>query len=204
MADKKFVQIGYYDESEEFQRGKLQAEDVEATNGKTAEDHITDTTIHLTADQRQKIEGAIQSTERGAVNGVASLDASGKVPASQLDLSKYTTQNNVADYSAMLALSTTDAPVNSYVFVSDASDDETVDEGWAIYRRVAGNGNAADWHKVAEGESLDVSFSTDELESDIEEAKEEAFKLDAAYCTDEQDMKSKNLRPGALILMAVE
>lgn len=202
MAGKEFVKIGYYVD-DEFKQGKLQAEDVEATNGKTAEDHITDTTIHLTVDQKQKIEGAIQSTEKGAVNGVATLGADGKVPADQLDLSRYVTAANVDEYNDMLVLSTTDAPVNSYVFVADASDDETVDEGWAIYRRVAGNGNASDWKKVAEGESLDVNFSTDELESDVEEAKDEALKLDAVYCTSEEDMKSKNLRQGAIVLMAV-
>lgn len=72
-----------------------------------------------------------------------------------------------------------------------------------------------DYVKVAEGESLDICFP--ELEQGINEAKTaadaaqdaaddataEAAKRDVALCTSEADMATKNLRDGAMVLMAV-
>lgn len=201
MAEKNFVQVGYK-QGEKFVPCNLRARDVVASDGTTVEDHIGNTGIHLTAEQARFISGAVQSSEKGAASGVATLDANGKVPASQLDLSKYQTSANVGDYNELLALSATDTPVNSYVFVADATGDSTVKEGWAAYRRVAAEGTATDWCKVSEGESLDITIP--DYETRINTAAAEAAKMDFAYCTSEADMAAKNLREGALVLMAVE
>ena len=201
MAEKNFVQVGYK-QGESFVPCNLRAGDVAASNGTTVEAHITNGGIHLSTEQANLISGAIQSSEKGVAAGVATLGADGKIPASQLDLAKYQTSANVANYDELLALTATEAPVNSYVFVADATGDTTVKEGWAAYRRVATAGTAADWCKVSEGESLDIVIP--DYNESIQNAATEAAKLDFAYCTSEADMATKNLREGALVLMAVE
>lgn len=201
MAEKNFVQIGFKKDGN-FAPCNLRASDVVASNGTTVEAHIGNVSVHLTPEQVLLISEAIQSSEKGAASGIATLDANGKVPASQLDLSKYQTAANVVNYNELLALSETEAPVNSYVFVADATGDTTVTEGWAAYRRIAAAGAANDWCKVSEGESLDITIP--DYETSIGNAAAEAAKLDFAYCTSEADMATKNLREGALVLMAVE
>lgn len=201
MAEKNFVQLGYK-RGEKFVPCDLRASDISASDGTTVEAHIGNASIHLTAEQARLISSAIQSSEKGVAAGVATLGADGKVPASQLDLSKYQTAANVANYEELLALSETEAPVNSYVFVADATGDTTVSKGWAAYRRIAAEGAASDWCKVSEGESLDINVP--DYEKKIGEATAEAEKLDFAYCTSEADMATKNLREGALVLMAVD
>ncbi len=201
MAEKNFVQVGYV-RGGKFVPGDLRACDIVASDGTTVEAHIADGAKHLTTEQAQLIANAIQSSEKGVASGIATLGADGKIPASQLDLSKYQTSANVANYDEMLALSEADVPVNSYVFVADATGDTTVKKGWAAYRRVAANGAAADWCKVSEGESLDINIPN--YDTAINAAVAEAAKLDFAYCTSEADMAAKNLRDGAMVLMAVE
>lgn len=201
MAEKNFVQVGYK-QGDNFVPGSLRAKDVYGTNGKSVEEHVSNASIHLTTEQAQMISSAIQSSEKGEPAGVATLDANGKVPADQLDLSRYQTAANVANYDELLALTETEAPVNSFVFVVDATGDTTVEEGWAIYRRISAEGAAADWCKTSEGESLDIKIP--DYENSINAAAAEAAKLDFAYCTSETDMATKNLRDGALVLMAVE
>lgn len=188
-------------QGEEFIERPIDAKSVINSDNITVAVHMDDKTIHLDSGQITKIANAIQNSEKGAPNGVATLNAQGKIPEDQLDidLTKYTTTTNVETYDEMLALSTTVVPVNHFVFVSDASNDETVDSGWAIYKRVASNGNASDWTKISEKESLDITFH--EYDDEIEDAKNEALKLDAAYCTSEEDMESKNLRDGAIVFM---
>lgn len=194
------IDVGYK-QGEEFINKPISAKNVINTENITVEAHMKDNTIHLSPEQVILIANAIQSSEKGVANGVATLGADGKINPDQIDLTKYVTSTNVADYNAMLALTTTEAPVNSYVFVSDASADPTVNSDWAIYRRVGAAGsNASDWTKIAEKESLDITFT--DYSSDIQDAKDEALKLDAAYCTSEADMKTKNLRDGALVFMA--
>lgn len=190
-------------QGEDFINRPLAAANVINTENITVEAHMKDKTIHLSPEQVILIANAIQSSEKGAANGVATLDAQGKIPAEQLDLQKYITSVNVDTYDALLALSTTEAPVNTFVFVSDASNDSTVDSGWAIYRRVGSAGNnASDWTKIAERESLDITFT--DYSSQIQDAKDEALKLDAAYCESEADMKTKNLRDGAIVFMKTQ
>lgn len=236
MAEKSFASIGYFSDGK-FKETMLRARDVFDSQGISTEDHQTNGGIHLTGEQTTLIAGAIQAALLGTANGVATLDASGRIPAAQLDLGKYATSANVATYAEMLALTATQAKVNTFVFVADATGDPTVDEGWAAYKRVATNGDVSDYVKVAEGESLDISFP--DLEQGITEAKNaaasaasaaatadgkadtaknaadaaqstadaavgEASKLDFAFCVDEEDMKTKNLREGAMVLILVD
>lgn len=190
-------------QGEEFINRPIAAKNIISSEDITVEAHMGNKTIHLSPEQVILIANAIQNTEKGAANGVATLNEEGKIPPEQLDLTKYVTSTNVATYDEMLALSTDQAAVNSYVFVSDASNDETVDSGWAIYRRVGSTGNtASDWTKVAERESLDITFK--DFSPEIKEAKDEALKLDAVYCESEEDMKTKNLRDGALVFMKTQ
>ena len=52
------------------------------------------------------------------------------------------------------------------VMVTDASEDPTVESGWAIYRRLTNATDLTDlasWQKIAEKESLDVVVSWDNL-----------------------------------------
>ncbi len=56
------------------------------------------------AADKVKIDGAIQSSEKGAVNGVASLDSGGKVPTAQIPASALPEVHVVADAAARLAL----------------------------------------------------------------------------------------------------
>jgi hypothetical protein len=103
---------------------------------------------------------AIPSSQKGAASGVATLGSDGKIPVSQLPSEGLTQADmSVVDITALLALSATTAPLNTDVFVNDASDDTTVGSGWALYRRTATTGGVlSDWTKLAEGEGLDVAF----------------------------------------------
>ncbi len=104
--------------------------------------------------------GAIQSTEKGASNGVAPLGADGLVSAQYLpSQALVAADQNVADIEALLALTADEVHVGNNVFVGDATDDETVTTGWALYRRIATYGNVlSDYQKLTEGEGLDVAM----------------------------------------------
>jgi hypothetical protein len=80
-----FVQPGIYNTQGAFEPRQFRAQDVTASNGTSAEEHITDAVKHLTPEQTGEISGAVQSDAIGAANGVASLDANAKITPSQLD-----------------------------------------------------------------------------------------------------------------------
>lgn len=228
MSEKSFARIGYLNAQKEFEGKLLRAQDIVDTKGVSAEEHQTNDVIHLTPEQTARIAGAIQSSFLGAANGVATLDADGQLNPSQIDLTAYQAKVNTATYADMLALDTTvknGCPVNNYVFVTDATGDPSVESGWAIYRRVSAGNAAADFVKTSEQESLDVVLpdfvamnnrisanetaaaaaqsTADGAVTAAENAMTEAQLLDAAYCKDEADMATKNLRTGAVVLMEV-
>jgi hypothetical protein len=119
---------------------------------------------------------AIPAAQKGAASGVATLGSDGKIPVSQLPSEGLTQADvSVADITALLALSTTDAPLNTDAFVNDASADATVGSGWALYRRTAtAGGTLNDWTKLAEGEGLDVAFVDDTARAAAESAQSAA------------------------------
>lgn len=95
--------------------------------------------------------GKVNTSSVGQINGVASLDSTGKVPASQLPSSS-TGSMSVPTYAD---LPSTDLVDGLEVFVVDASGDPsgTVTSGWAIYRYIL---STTSWLKIAENESIDV------------------------------------------------
>lgn len=94
---------------------------------------------------------------KGAVNGYASLDSTGKLPLSQIPSSitggvvnTQTGATIVSTYADMLAI--TDLYVGKIVFVVDATADTTVKSGWAQYIY----NNSSKFEKMGEQESLDL------------------------------------------------
>lgn len=74
------VDVGTYNEQEQqFVKKPIKASNIQASNGKTAEDHILDESIHLDEEQAQKIDDAIPQSEKGKPDGVAPLDGEGKI-----------------------------------------------------------------------------------------------------------------------------
>jgi hypothetical protein len=89
-APSSFAQIGHKNGTT-FVPDALRAQDVWATTGISAEEHITNADIHVDATEKALL------TNAGSANGVATLGADGKVPESQLDLSE--TGGNIFDLS---------------------------------------------------------------------------------------------------------
>lgn len=85
MAENiSFARFGYVDESGNFVPKDLRAQDVYASSGVSAEAHITNAAAHLTSEQAEKIEGAVQESTLGQAEGVATLDENGKLAANQI------------------------------------------------------------------------------------------------------------------------
>ena len=84
MAEVSFARIGYVDESGNFVPKNVRAQDVFASNGVSAEAHITDTAAHLTTEQATRIANAVQTGDLGKADGVATLDANGKLATNQI------------------------------------------------------------------------------------------------------------------------
>ena len=83
----EFLKIGYYkEENGSFQPGKLRAADIEATNGVTAEQHITNSGIHLTSTQAAEIAGAVQKAKLTAVITGQTISADGTSVTVTLDV----------------------------------------------------------------------------------------------------------------------
>lgn len=91
------------------------------------------------------------SANKGVANGYASLDATGKVPTSQIPSSykECLVKATIAERDAV-----SDKFQGMHVWVTDASSDPTVASGAAEY---IWNGEA--WIKISEAESLDVTVS---------------------------------------------
>lgn len=100
----------------------------------------------------ENFNNKISNSDKGVSNGVASLDSNGKVPFAQLP----------QEFKAMLTVATyDDLPTTGLydgmnVFVTDATGDPTVKQGWAIYKYTL---SQTLWVKIAEGESLDIVLS---------------------------------------------
>lgn len=84
MAQSSFVRIGFIDENGKFVAGDLRAQDICASNGTSVEEHVTNAAIHLDSEKLAKLEGAVQSSTLGQVEGVATLDANGKLAVNQI------------------------------------------------------------------------------------------------------------------------
>ena len=135
---------------------KTIASQVFVDDTKTVADHIADTNIHLSAEEREKI------TKAGKANGFAVLDENGFVPSANINPSVLAVNTEFPTITEMLAATTDKIFAGELVMVLDATKDTTVGAGWAIYRRLS---TATDltklesWQKIAEKESLDVVVS---------------------------------------------
>lgn len=126
----------------------------------TVADHIADTSKHLTAEERERLSKA------GQANGFAVLDENGFIPSKNINPSVLAINTEFATITAMKAADINKIYAGELVMVTDASEDPTVESGWAIYRRLTNATdltNLASWQKIAEKESLDVVVSWDNL-----------------------------------------
>ena len=126
----------------------------------TVADHIADTSKHLTAEERERLSKA------GRANGFAVLDENGFIPSKNINPSVLAINTEFATITAMKAADINKIYAGELVMVTDASEDPTVESGWAIYRRLTNATNLTDlasWQKIAEKESLDVVVSWDNL-----------------------------------------
>jgi hypothetical protein len=194
--------LGYKNAQNQFVPTDIRAQDVFTVAGVSAEEHIADAAKHLTADQIGKISGAVQSTALGAANGVATLDASSKLTASQLP-------NSVLG--GLVYQGTFDASTGKDASDANIPGAAAANKGFYWIASVAGTYNGLDFEVgdwlVSNGTGYDEVDNTtvDQTARDAAEAAQtEAELLDAAYCTSEEDMAGKNLRDGAFVLMQVD
>ena len=127
---------------------------------KTLADHVADTDLHLSASERTAL------TKTNQAEGYLTLDAQGFVPTSKLNPASLAVKLEFANITEMLAATTDMVFPGQLVMVVDASADDTVTEGWAIYRRLTSAVDLtqmASWQKVAEKESLDVVVNWDNI-----------------------------------------
>jgi hypothetical protein len=99
----------------------------------------------------QALAEAIIGLQKGANNGLASLDGGGKIPVGQLPSGIGIEFEVVDDISIRDALTPTK---NILCLVLDATGDGSVSSGSALYAYEFAN---TTWHKVSEYESLDLS-----------------------------------------------
>ena len=121
---------------------------------KLSHNDLSDKGTYDHTDIDQFINDATQyevTARRGQADGYASLDASGRIPLSQMPLSTASAVPNVADIAARDAM--TNVADGAQVRVLDASGDASVDSGWALYTYYA---DQDAWVKLAEQESLDM------------------------------------------------
>ena len=228
MAEPTFGRMGYVNDQNQFVPTNTRAQDVIASNGVSAEAHITDAEKHLTADQRSKIEGAVQSTQLGAVNGVAQLDGNGKLVTSQIpdELLGKLSYRGTFDPTTGKDFEGNDLPAASkankgwywiasaegkYTMPGDSEQTDFTVGDWAVSNGTGYNevdNSTADpvaraSAAAAQTAADNAQTAADNAQTTANTANTNALKLDAVHCTDETDMATKNLRVGALVLMDV-
>lgn len=197
-----FVQPGHYDGTN-FVADTFRARDVIASDGVSAETHITDAGIHLTAEQKALLADA------GAANGAATLDSSGKLSVTQIPagITGGLTYQSAFDPAAGQDAGGTAIPAPS-----------AANKGWYWIAGATGSytppGNSAaigfeigDW-LVSNGETYDeIDNTTADLTAReaASAAQSEAEKLDFLYAEDDADItaNAERLRNGALIFKKV-
>lgn len=133
---------------------------VDESAGKTVADHVADTDIHLSAAERT----ALNKVNRA--DGFVQLGADGFVPTNLLNPAVMAIHTEFATTTELLAAPVDSIAEGQLVMVTDATGDQTVKSGWAIYRRKAGTQvlNTLDsWQKIAEAESIDVVLKWDNV-----------------------------------------
>lgn len=101
---------------------------VNDTGSETLADHVTNTDVHLTADERAAL------TATNSANGYLKLGEDGYVPVSKLNPSVIAVHKEFNNVAGLVAGADGVQP-GQLVMVVDATDDSTVGTGWAIYRK---------------------------------------------------------------------
>jgi hypothetical protein len=84
----------------------------------------------------------------GHANGIATLDRQRRIPLE--NLGNAVGAKKVPYYEDMLNLTVADLPVDGFAYVSDASADPTVQEGWALYYRLRDSLSPIAWKKITD------------------------------------------------------
>ena len=104
------------------------------SSGNITESNVTSTELDnlsgTTSNIQTQLDAKIDDSEKGAVNGVATLDAGGKIPVTQVPNIAVTDVSVVADITARDALTVEEGDV---AFVTDASADPSIGSGSAQY-----------------------------------------------------------------------
>lgn len=209
-----FARIGHKNAEGKFVPDNLRAQDVYATTGASAEEHITDAGKHLTAEQAEKIAGSVQAAEKGAANGVAALDADGKLPVSQIPTAVTGGMSYQGTFDPATgmdgkggAIPASAAANKGHYWVASAEGEFTPPGASAPLQFAARDwlvSNGAGYNEI-DNTTADAAArqAAAAAQSKAESAETAANLLDAAYCVSEADMASKNLRAGAFVLMEV-
>ena len=143
---------------------KTVAQQVVTGKNATLADHLT-APAHINAAQREMLNKA------GQPGGIARLDDKGHLPLDNFDVSFVLIKIQFDDIHQML--DDTDTKSGSMAFVLDATDDPSVESGWAVYRRTNtiidqqyGGRLGIDWVKVYEKESIDVNVTWEIIKRD--------------------------------------
>lgn len=216
MAERSFGTLGYIDENGKFVPKNVRAQDVIASNGISAEAHIKNGDIHLTTEQAEKIEGAVQSSALGAVSGVATLDANGKLTVNQIpeQLLGKVAYKGTFDPTTGLDEDGNELPTaakantgwywiaskdGKYTMPGDDQETDFTTGDWAI-------SNGTHYSEVDNSTADPVARQMAAEAKTAAEAAQEAagnIQLDAVHVSSEEELKTLNLRPGAIVLMDV-
>lgn len=216
MAEISFGRLGYIDEDGKFVPKNVRAQDVIASNGVSAESHITDTAAHLSTEQAEKIEGAVQSSALGAVDGVATLDANGKLAVNQIpeQLLGKVAYKGTFDPTTGLDDSGNELPAPAkgnlgWYWIASADGKYTPPGSTEEIDFTVGDwviSNGTKYGEVDNSTADPVARKTAEEAKAAAEAAQEAVGnafLDAVHVSSEDELETLNLRPGALVLMDV-
>lgn len=216
MAESSFARLGYIDENGKFVPKNVRAQDVISSNGISAESHITNTSAHLSTEQAKKIEGAVQSSTLGQAEGVAMLDANGKLSANQIpeQLLGKVAYKGTFDPTTGLDSEGNELPApakanTGWYWIASADgkytppgSTEEIDfttGDWAI-------SNGTHYSEVDNSTADPVARKMAENAKAAAEAAQEAAGnafLDAVHVSSEDELETLNLRPGAIVLMDI-
>ncbi len=223
-----FARIGYVDESGNFVPKNVRAQDVYATNGVSVEEHITNTAAHINSEQTAQIANAVQMDTLGQPEGVATLDTNGKLVANQIpeqllgkvaykgtfdpttgrddsgneipnpiesNLGWYWIASVEGKYTPPGSTKKIDFTVGDWL-ISNGTSYSEVDNSTAdpVARESA---------TTAQATANEAKTAAATAQTAADTANTNALKLDAAHATSEENMKTLNLRPGAIVFMDV-
>lgn len=216
MAERSFGTLGYIDENGKFVPKNVRAQDVIASDGVSAEAHITNGDIHLTTEQAEKIEGAVQSSALGAVSGVATLDANGKLAVNQIpeQLLGKVAYKGTFDPTTGLDDSGNELPAPAkgnlgWYWIASADGKYTPPGSTEEIDFTVGDWVISNGTKYSEVDNSTADPVARQMATEAKTAAEAAqeaagnIQLDAVHVSSESELETLNLRPGALVLMDV-